>query len=59
MTGITHIGELREKQAELKRKIAWAPTLEAQCLYEDELRAVEGELAELTKEADARQGRLF
>lgn len=59
MTGITHIGELRERQAELRRKIAWAPTPEAQYLYEDELRAVEGELAGLTKEADTRQGRLF
>ncbi len=57
---MTRIGELRERSAELRRRIAWTQNIQEKALLEMELKDVEAEIAALTKEAaDDRQPSLF
>lgn len=57
---MTRIGELRERSAELRRRIAWTQNIQEEALLEMELKDVEAEIAALTKEAaDDRQPSLF
>lgn len=57
---MTRIGELRERSAELRRRIAWTQDIQEEALLEMELKDVEAEIAALTKEAaDDRQPSLF
>lgn len=57
---MTRIGELRERSAELRRRIAWAQDIQKEALLEMELKDVEAEIAALTKEAaDDRQPSFF
>ena len=57
---MTRIGELRERSAELRRRIAWTQNIQEKALLKMELKDVEAEIAALTKEAsDDRQPSLF
>ena len=57
---MTRIGELRERSAELRRRIAWTQDIQEEAWLEMELKDVEAEIAALTKEAaDDRQPSLF
>lgn len=57
---MTRIGELRERSAELRRRIAWTQDIQEEALLEMELKDVEAELYALTKEVvEDRQPSLF
>lgn len=57
---MTHIGELRERSAELRRRIAWTQDIQEKALLEMELKDVEAEIYALTKEVvEDRQPSLF
>ena len=57
---MTRIGELRERSAELRRRIAWTQDIQAGALLEMELKDVEAEIYALTKEVvEDRQPSLF
>lgn len=57
---MTHIGELRERSAELRRRIAWTQDIQEKALLEMEQKDVKAEIAALTKEViDDRQPSLF
>lgn len=54
------IGELRERSAELRRRIAWTQDIQEEALLEMELKDVEAEIYALTKEVvEDRQPSLF
>lgn len=57
---MTRIGELRERSAELRRRIAWTQDIQEEALLEMELKDVEAEIYALTKEVvEDRQPSLF
>lgn len=57
---MTRIGELRERSAELRRRIAWTQDIQEGALLEMELKDVEAEIYALTKEVvEDRQPSLF
>lgn len=57
---MTRIGELRERSAELRRRIAWTQDIQEGALLEMELKDVEAEIYALTKEVvEDRQLSLF
>ena len=57
---MTRIGELRERSAELRRRIAWTQDIQEGALLEMELKNVEAEIYALTKEVvEDRQPSLF
>ena len=57
---MTRIGELRERSAELRRRIAWTQDIQEGALLEMKLKDVEAEIYALTKEVvEDRQPSLF
>ena len=57
---MTRIGELRERSAELRRRIAWTQDIQEGALLEMELKDVKAEIYALTKEVvEDRQPSLF